>query len=501
MPADVNISNDQVLAALAELMRPAMQKAIQPPSIQSIYKHTTPSGTPATPYLHGPGGLFGVSGLEQDVFHSRIQPRGLLSVLPMRPSRTTNPLFAYITGFLGESGSNPTGPCDDGPTAGALKNCIQTAQFGRYTYTTRELEVNRVGQQTDRGEFFDLRVINDPLAAQMATWFGGMLSGQNQILAGQEMLARMIELGVAFQNKLVRQVYIGNPANNSATPGGYAEFPGLDILIGVNKVDALTDADCDALNSDIKDFNYGLIGNASPDIVEFVTYLYRYLQRNAEGMNFGETRWVLTMRRDLFFELTAVWPCSYLTYRCSFRVSDGTQVNNVSAADQVAMRDAMRTGNYLLINGEQVPVVLDDGILEETEGDVAAINQGEYASDIYFIPMTVRGGMQVTYLEHLDYTMALQDVRSNARYQTDFWSDGGAFLHHRKPPTNWCAQVLSKIEPRIILRTPQLAGRITNVRYRPMQHTRDALPTDPYFVDGGQSTARPGPSLWSDWNL
>jgi hypothetical protein len=343
--------------------------------------------------------------------------------------------------------------------------------------------------------------VNDPLADQFAAWFGGMLSGQAQLLAGQEMLARVIELGVAFQNKLVPQVYSGNPANNAATPGGYAEFPGLDILIGTGKVDALQGTDCPALDSDIKNFNYGLVGGASPDIVEFVSYMYHYLRRNAEGMNFGEVRWVITMRRELFYELTAVWPCSYLTYRCSFRTNDGTQVNNVNAADQVAMRDAMRSGSYLLIDGDQIPVILDDGITEETEGDVAAIDAGQYASDIYFIPLTVRGGLQVTYLEHFDYSKALMDVRTTARYQTDFWSDGGAFLHHRKPPTNWCIQLISKIEPRLLLRTPQLAGRIQNVRYQPMQHTREPFPDDPYFQDGGVTTARPGPSLYSDWNL
>ena len=36
------------------------------------------------------------------------------------------------------------------------------------------------------------------------------------------------------------------------------------------------------------------------------------------------------------------------------------------------MRDAMRNGQYLLIDGEQVPVILDDGIVEEDEGDATS---------------------------------------------------------------------------------------------------------------------------------
>ena len=467
----------------------------------AIYKHTTPSGTPSTPYMHGPGGLFGVSGLERDVISTRISPEGLASALPVRMSTRTNPLYAYITGFRDVTGDNPTTVCADGQTAGPVKNCIQTAQFGRYTFMTRELEVNRVGQQTDRGEFFDLRLVNDPLVTAMGSVLPGIV-GNDAVLAGREFAERMLEVGVAFQNKLVRQVYIGNPANNSAG-GGYKECPGLDILVGTDKVDSLTGTDCPSLDSDVKNFNYGLVdaANLNPDIVEVVTYLARYLRRNAEGMGFGETRWVITMRNDLFYELTAVWPCSYLTYRCQFRVQDGTTVQNVNAADQIAMRDAMRGGRYLLIDGIQYPVIIDDGIEEEDEGDAAAINQGEYASDIYFLPLSVRGGYSTLFWETFDYANGTMQAIRDGRYESDFWTDGGRYLWHKKPPTNWCVQLIAKIEPRLILLTPQLAGRITNVKYSPLQHVRDALPTDNYFVDGGVYTPRAAPSLFADWQL
>jgi hypothetical protein len=57
------------------------------------------------------------------------------------------------------------------------------------------------------------------------------------------------------------------------------------------------------------------------------------------------------------------------------------------------------------------------------------------------------------------------------------------------------------VEPRIILLTPHLAGRLQNVVYVPLQHERESLPSDPYWVDGGVSTARAAPSFHSDWNL
>lgn len=493
------------ILAMAMALMPEMQKAYNPGgglgfNYSTSYKHTTPTGTPSTPYLTGPGGLFGVGGVSRDVISTRMSPRGLASILPVKKTVDMNPLFPYITGFQNVSGSNPNGVCDDGQIAGAIKACLQTAQFGRYTFRTRELEVNRIGQRTNRGEFLDLRLVNDPLVSEMGGLFPN-LPAQSQILAGQEMLARMLEVGVAFQNKLTKQLWTGNPANNSAGKG-YMEFPGLEILIGTTKVDALTQIDCPSLDSLVLNFNYGLVdaSGLSPDIVHVMTSVYRDRNRIAEGTNMNPVEFAWVMRHDAFYEIASVWPCSYLTYRCQFRAQDGTQVNNVNASDQVAMRDAMIAGRYLLIDGKQVPVIIDDGIEEEDEGDVAAINGGEFASDIYLIPLTVVGGMAATYWEVFDFENGALQAAQQAGYATEFWTDDGRFFWVRKPVLNWCVQLMAKIEPRVILHTPQLAARINNVKYRPLIHSRDSLPTDNYFVNGGVTTARAAPSFFADWN-
>ena len=92
-------------------------------------------------------------------------------------------------------------------------------------------------------------------------------------------------------------------------------------------------------------------------------------------------------------------------------------------------------------------------------------------------------------------------IPSMAGFLKYFWSDGGAFLWGLKPPVNWCIDLIAKVEPRIILRTPQLAGRLTDVVYVPLQHTNDPLPSQDYFVNGGVTTGRPFPSPFSEWNL
>ena len=464
----------------------------------STQQKVTASGTPSTPYMHGPGGLFGVEGIERDLFHTRIQGNGLAAVLPVNPSQLTHPLFGYITGFQDVTGTVPTNVCDDPEVAGAMKTCLQTAPFGRYSFMTRELELNRVGQLINRGEFNDLRLLNDPIASLLGRTIFPKLSGNSQLAAGAEVLARMLELGVAFSNRLGLQLYIGNPTNNSAG-GGYEEFMGLDLLIGTNKVDAITSQECPSLDSDVKDFNYELVDSANQDIVRVITTLWRFVNHIASNTGLNPARWVFTMRTNLFHELTDIWACRYWSYRCS--VIDGPNIDVVPQFDSAAateLRDAMRNGNYLIIDGVRVPVVLDDFIVEESEGDAAALGPGQFASDIYLVPLTAMGGTPVTFFQHFDYRAGATQAMVQGRVSSHFWTDAGMYLW-TWDNQNWCIVWESKTEPRLILRTPQIAGRITNVAYEPLQHYRDVHPDDPYFVDGGV-TERAAPSLWADWN-
>ena len=465
-------------------------------------KHTTPTGTPSTPYMHGPGGLFGVEGISRDLLHTRVMGRGLAWRLPSIANMETDPLYAYITGFQAGTGSNPTTVCSDGKTAGPIKSCLQTAQFGRYTHMTREMEVNRVGQVINRGEFNDLRLLNDPLVPELGKTIFPNMSGKAQLLAASEQLARFLEVGEEFVMKLGRQVYTGNPTNNSAG-GGYKEFPGLDILIGTNKVDAITGTSCPSLNSDIKDYAYQKVDEegTSPSIVTTLTAMYRYVSWIAQGTNLDPVSWVFSMRPDLFFEITDVWACQYYSYRCS--TFDGDNIDPqpmFDTGDAITMRDAMRNGNYLMIDGTKIPVIIDTMIEEEVSGDSVYIDEGCFASDIYLIPLTIRGGRQVTFMHYFDYNQGPMKAVRDGSYSNYFWTDGGRYLWHAKPPVNWCVQHIAKTEPRLILLTPQIAGRLTNVQYCPLQHVRDAHPDDDYFVDGGV-TERTSPSHYSDWNL
>jgi hypothetical protein len=473
---------------MASIIEQLVQELSNDPRVKGRFqKHTSPSAA-VGPYMHGPGGLFGVSGLERDVISSRVQPQGLASLLDVSLTQVVHPLYAYITGFQAASGNQPTDPCADGPIAGAMKSCLQTAKFGSYQFETRPMDLCRVGQRNDRGEFFDLRIMNDPLVDELAGLFP-TLPSQDAMLNGQELLSRLVEVGVAFQDLLSRQVYQATGVAN--------EFPGLDILVGETKVDAQTGVDCPALYSDIRDFGYVDVSTpaGSSSIVQTLISVWRNLNNNASTMNFGQTEWVIVMRKNLFHEITDVWPCNYMSYRC---IPENSNIEvSVSADEQVRMRDSMRMEDYLLIDGVRVNVVTDDSIFEE--GGFGG-GVGTYASDIYILPLTVRSGLSVTYFEMFDFQNGtVPDIRLG-RSETDFWTDDGRYLWMKKPANNWCTQWKAKTDPRVKLLTPQLAGRIVNVAYTPLKPYRDPFPEQYNFQNGGVTDARPAPSYWADWN-
>jgi len=167
--------------------------------------------------------------------------------------------------------------------------------------------------------------------------------------------------------------------------------------------------------------------------------------------------------------------------------------------DAVRFRDDMRNNMYLLIDGRKVPVIIDDCIMEETTADNDTIPLGGYSSDIYFVPFAARGGtIRTLYWEYFDYSTSVLPKMPNRL--PDFWSDGGVFLW-TYDTHQWCLDYTAKMEPRLILRTPQFAGRLQNVVYTPLQHGDDALPSQAYWKDGGVTSGYPFPSPYSDFNL
>ena len=56
-------------------------------------------------------------------------------------------------------------------------------------------------------------------------------------------------------------------------------------------------------------------------------------------------------------------------------------------------------------------------------------------------------------------------------------SDNGRFLWHKKPPQNFCVQMLAKSQPRLDAAHPASRGPLTNIQYTPVQRSAIRSPT------------------------
>lgn len=453
-----------------------------------------PGSSWATPGPMAPSGFFGMVGLDQSVLSLHITGRGLLEKLPVFADVLTQPQFAYITGIQETAGqtepSTECSTCLSGETLG----CIQTAQFGYLCRETKTLDPSKAIERINAGEL-DLRLLNDVVPN-----LGGLTAGTNIDRGTALQVATawaMFEVGVLFNQKLVPMLWTGNPANDIGT--GYKEFPGLNILISTGKVDANKGTTCPALDSDVKDFGYSDVSAVTAanayKIVRYVEYMDAYLNQNATRQNLTPVTWAIAMRPELWYELTNVWPISYMSTRGLTLQTGLTMALDAGRVRELA--DEMREGMFLWVNGHKVPVVLDDGIYEYTNTNDANVPAGWFASNLYFVPMTYLGGRPATFMQHKDYR-AMQPELTAAKIADYYWTDGGRFQWTTEVQ-KWCYTISGRVEPRVILKTPQLAGVIQHILYSPEQHFR--TPPEGGYPFGGGVSMRDATALYSDWNL
>lgn len=458
-----------LLALVASLKGTDVQKAV--------------TGTPTTIYGHGTGGLFSHPGLEPEIVNAMVMPRlGLLDAIPSRTANTDSPLFGLMTGVTASTGEEPSGVCDDPPTAGLMKLCMHSFVWGRMSRATREIDIDRLGRFRDRSDFNDLRLLGQPQMANPLIPQARGASANPQQALRNEIAKLVFELAVSWGRDFARLLYTGNPTNNTAN-GGYKEPYGLDILINDGYRDAESGTVCAAADSLMRDFGSLDVATNGDALVNTVTYITRNLMYIADRAGLSPVEWVIVMPWALFYEITAVWPCAYLTYRCQVDNAAGERVN-IDAGDQIAMRDAMRQGEYLVIDGRKVRVLLDDAAPE------TALPGSSFSASIRWVPLRVMGGTPATYLEYFNYDApgaAMDGARAFGKAESFWTTNGGRFLWVSPAHVNYCIKMLAKTEWRVILLTPHIAARLDNVKYTPLIKERNWDVDGSFYVDGGRT--------------
>jgi hypothetical protein len=414
-----------------------------------------------------------------------VVPQGILGKLPSVGTISEVTKVGILTGRVPDDASEAATPCADGPS-GSYTACILDYTFGRVMRSTQTIEFDKVIRRKDIGDT-TLTLIGQMLGGQGAT---GRFSMRNMSVS--DMLetitkSEMVGTGVDFERILSRMLWSGDPANNVGT--GYAEFPGLDMQITTGIINANTTDECPAVDSQVADWEFADVSDVTDygNIYQALADLEHYLYQFASSAGLTPVTWAIVLHPSLWRELTEFFPCMYMTNRCSSPITPGDANIVINAPDNVTMMDRLRDGMYLPLNGRLVQVWLDDGITEldadTNPDDLGGADEPDYASTIYFLPLAIRGNFPATYVEYVDYrsSEALREIGlMNGR--NDFWSDDGVFSWTLEQ-VKWCYQLHAKVEPRVVLRVPQLAGKIINVGYSPRRKVRSPYPGDPTYLE------------------
>lgn len=478
------------------------------------FKHDLSPAAGVAPYGHGYGGLFSQPGQDSNVFSAIMLPQmGLMDELPVMPAGTSappefggaeSPMFTTVTGVTQgamETWANqPNGICDPAPEGGLMKVCTVTAPYGRISECMRAIELDRIGSYINRSEPADLRIMN-PVTPQGRSG-GGVLPMLG--LAGNplniEVQRRMFEAFVSFKRLLAPLVWTGTPAANKAG-GGAAQWIGMETWVNSgNHRDAISGAVCTALDADIKQFGCSMVNGTARSIVQYLDTIFGYLEHKASRQGLNPVDWAIVMRPELFDEVVKVWPVEQHLWA----LQEIAQYTNgrvmIDASDATNARMDMLTNLFLPVRGKRRRVILDDGIPEEDITNNGALLAGQYCSDIYVIPLSVLGGVPVTYWEAYNFDNGnLREALELVQSREAVWTtDGGRFLMYTRR-TETCLNLCWRVRPRIVMRTPFLSARIVDVGYQPLQHFASPFPASPYFTDGGVSNRAIG-TYYTEWN-
>lgn len=429
-------------------------------------------------------GLFTRPGVEPDVFNAiRYPEAALISRLYAGTTEYEATEYEIMTGVDAGRGSNATDYCGPAPKAGWARLCTQRTQFGDFYMSTDRINVANNGGRINRGDV-DRRIVGNPAGYPFLPQVG--YNDINTTLG-----LEFFRFGIHVTRVMAQVLFTGSSANTggNAKLGFIREFNGFDQLIKEGHVDIESGLFCKAADSIVANYNNVNVSSGTSNIVTQIATTYRQLRTRSDQNGFGGM-WegFLAMTPDMFYALTAVWPCNYLTNGCV--VTDGSgQRLNVDSAQQISMRDEMRTGSFLWVDGERLQVYTTRAITDATQGP-------GFAGTVYFINDSVMG-TRTTYIEAFNMSNPSNtQLMSLLPGGTVRFLNGGLYATTHTHE-GFCIEVLFAARPRLVMRTPWLNARIENVVYVLDGYTDSPYPENSqYYVNGGRYTSE-GPSIYS----
>lgn len=423
-------------------------------------------------------GMFSLAGGRQGVFGALTRPNSWLDVVNVERSEFTNEILDTLTGQTADGATNATNFCGNPPEPGVLKTARQTYAWGSFYGKTRLNAVAEIGQLKDRGDMgrtlLNSAPVNNPFIPDIAQRITDTRSQlRNELYTFGNALERSTEV-VSIQ---------GTAGSENSRYGWFKEFKGLDGLIKTGHTDSVSTLTAAAMDSIVVAFNAAITGTAAggdgrtfSEVLDDTMFALEDRARQV-GMG-GAVQWVIVMRQEQFRKASEVQAAKY-----NFLRAAGGQYNeiNMMGNDVQALRLAMQQGQFLLVNGKQVPVVFSEGC------EFTALGSGNYKSDFYIVPISW-GGVPLLRLQYFNMANEYTSEFINAFGDSQITTINNGMYLVGKRSTGLCLEYHFQARMRLVLDTPWLAARVDDISYSYTNiATRTALPGTSLYVNGGLS--------------
>lgn len=451
-------------------------------------KHDTSASTPNAVPLHGPlpgnnsqFGVFSSAGVRPGFFNATPRVRSIGQYIPMYKSDVMQELIDVATGVTAGSGTNQTSACAVGPKPGSLKAAKISATFGIIHESTKILDVTQAGMRKNRADI-DREVYNT--AAVVNKWLPSVVFDETQRLTSV-LRAELYALGIELERNISQVHYLGVSGTEDNTYLGVArQWNGLDRLIRTGWTDADTGQAVSMLDAAVAAFNANADGgtdSAGRTVIAALIDTY-YGQVDFLRRLGIQPVFALVMRPELFRALAAVWSCSYATTRCISSSAGAPVVRD--AEMQRRLYEELLAGMYLPMEGDNVPVILDDAIPQDRMAN------NYYKSDIYGIALT-GNGIPTLYGEYFD--MANGEAMEAVNFMgldaaTTTYNDG--LYRAFKRVTGGCLEYDFFARVRLVTNAPFMHFRLDDVMYRADYRQTSPIPGFTYAYRNGGATMR-----------
>lgn len=457
-------------------------------------KHDPASLTLAAPALHGPfQGNANQFGLFADPYARPTRwsalarpPRGIYELATLRKSEFVKERIDLMSGVTAATGTNATGWCGNPPTVGQGKVAAQDYNWGEYYIKTNLNALPLIGQ-IRRGEVPG-QILNAPVENR-----NPLIPSMMYVLDNprSQLAYELYLIGVHLERTLDSVGITGDntQASNATEVGWISEFTGLDAQIKTGYTDARTGIAVPAADSAVVAFNAN-IGSTMSDgrnLVQALSDLVWGLIDRARTFGMDETQFAIVMRKEAFRGVVENWACNYATYRCVSTNAGQPYTNDVTTTN--GLRLEMMQGQYLLVDGNRIPVVFSEGIPQTSQGN------GLFTSDIYVVPYTWQG-IPLLSLEYFDLgNPYLQDYVGFVDPESHKTLNDGMWLTTSRH-NGMCEEFHFAARFRLILETPMLAGRLDDAQYSFRAPIRNSNPSDTFFNMNGGVTYQAADTNW-----